>query len=236
MLILMGISIDFMKRACKVTVLKRLPAVELQHGEWRRFRKGPSDATEQKVRTEKARQSTMQHVPGEPEHSIRSCSFLWSERSSRNGPLTSRNCIHECPSPQGSFLLAAILRRWIAPPFCPVTAMGISSVFKENNLIGYEDQHPFIGKGASPTRKACALLKEHPSCVICQPRASPLNGTLDQPSSISEPPYSHLECGPTPGFQAGLLRIQIGASPRDVHSSQTLGAESSTGTHPEHQG
>ena len=56
----MGISIDFMKRACKVTVLKRLPAIELQHSEWRRFRKGPSDATEQKVRTEKARQSTTQ--------------------------------------------------------------------------------------------------------------------------------------------------------------------------------
>ena len=68
MLILMGISIDFMKRACKVTVLKRLHAIELHHGGWRRFRKGPSDATKQKVRTEKACQSTTQHIPGGPEH------------------------------------------------------------------------------------------------------------------------------------------------------------------------
>lgn len=106
-----------------------------------------------------------------------------------------------------------MLRRSIAPLFCPVTAMGISSAFKENDLIGNEDQHLFIGKGASPTRKACALLQEHPSCIICQPWASPLNGTLAQASSTSEPPYSHPERGPTPRFQAGLLRIQTGASP-----------------------
>lgn len=113
--------------------------------------------------------------------------------------------------------------------------MEISSAFKENSLIGNEDQHLFIGKGASPARKACALLQEHPGCIRCQPLASLLNGTWDQPSSISEPPYSHLECGPTPRFQARLLRIQIGASPGGVHSFHTPGAELSTGTHPDRQ-
>lgn len=113
--------------------------------------------------------------------------------------------------------------------------MEISSAFKENSLIGNEDQHLFIGKGASPARKVCALLQEDPSCIRCQPLASPLNGTLDQPSSISEPLYSHVECGPTPRFQARLLRIQIGASPGGVHSFHTPGAESSTGTHPDRQ-
>lgn len=63
-LILIDISIDFMKRACKVTVLKRLQVLELQHGKGGSFRKGPPDTAGQEVRTEKGCQSTTQRAPG----------------------------------------------------------------------------------------------------------------------------------------------------------------------------
>ena len=62
-LILIDMSTDFMKRACRVTVPKRLQVREL-HGKWGSFRKGPSDTAGQEVRTEKGCQSTAQRVPG----------------------------------------------------------------------------------------------------------------------------------------------------------------------------